>query len=41
MKKVHANIGTIGHIDHGDTTLEEMIFVAYSGKALPKTGQVD
>ena len=25
MKKVHVNVGTIGHIDHGKTTLTAAI----------------
>jgi translation elongation factor EF-Tu-like GTPase len=26
MKKLHVNVGTIGHIDHGKTTLTAILF---------------
>ena len=34
--KVHVNVGTIGHVDHGKTTLTSAIT-----KVLAKTGQAD
>ena len=38
-KKVHVNVGTIGHIDHGKTTLTAAILAvqATKGLATPKT----
>jgi elongation factor Tu len=39
MNKVHVNVGTIGHVDHGKTTLTAAITKAmskiYGGKAVP------
>jgi elongation factor Tu len=39
MKKVHVNVGTIGHIDHGKTTLTAAILAvqAHKGLAEPKS----
>jgi elongation factor Tu len=39
VKKVHVNVGTIGHIDHGKTTLTAAILAvqAVKGLARPKT----
>src|SRR5438552_6253167 len=34
MKKVHVNVGTIGHIDHGKTTLTAAILAVQSTKGL-------
>jgi elongation factor Tu len=34
MKKVHVNVGTIGHIDHGKTTLTAAILAVQSHKGL-------
>src|SRR5438128_5653491 len=34
MKKVHVNVGTIGHIDHGKTTLTAAILAVQAGKGL-------
>src|SRR4029077_11368942 len=34
MKKVHVNVGTIGHIDHGKTTLTAAILAVQSKKGL-------
>ena len=36
MKKVHVNVGTIGHIDHGKTTLTAAILAVQSEKGLAK-----
>src|SRR5436305_1740598 len=36
MKKVHVNGGTIGHIDHGKTTLTAAILAVQSQKGLAK-----
>jgi elongation factor Tu len=32
MKKVHVNVGTIGHIDHGKTTLTAAILAVQATK---------
>src|ERR1700686_2581334 len=37
MKKVHVNVGTIGHIDHGKTTLTAAILAVQAEKGLVKT----
>lgn len=34
MRKVHVNVGTIGHIDHGKTTLTAAILAVQSAKGL-------
>jgi hypothetical protein len=34
MKKVHVNVGTIGHIDHGKTTLTAAILTVQAQKGL-------
>ena len=41
MEKVHVNVGTIGHIDHGKTTLTAAILAvqATKGLARPKSYQ--
>jgi elongation factor Tu len=41
MKKIHVNVGTIGHIDHGKTTLTASILAvqAQKGLARPKAYQ--
>jgi elongation factor Tu len=36
MKKVHVNVGTIGHIDHGKTTLTTAILAVQGAKNLAK-----
>jgi elongation factor Tu len=36
MKKVHVNVGTIGHIDHGKTTLTAAILAVQAAKSLAK-----
>jgi elongation factor Tu len=36
MKKVHVNVGTIGHIDHGKTTLTAAILAVQATKGLAK-----
>jgi elongation factor Tu len=36
MKKVHVNVGTIGHIDHGKTTLTAAILAVQAAKGLAK-----
>jgi elongation factor Tu len=36
MKKVHVNVGTIGHIDHGKTTLTAAILAVQAKKGLAK-----
>lgn len=36
-KKVHVNVGTIGHIDHGKTTLTASILARQATKGLAKT----
>jgi elongation factor Tu len=37
MKKVHVNVGTIGHIDHGKTTLTAAILAVQAHKGLAQT----
>src|SRR3954452_4289778 len=37
MKKVHVNVGTIGHIDHGKTTLTAAILAVQSQKGLAES----
>jgi len=37
MKKVHVNVGTIGHIDHGKTTLTAAILAVQAKKGLAET----
>jgi hypothetical protein len=34
MKKVHVNVGTIGHIDHGKTTLTAAVLAVQAHKGL-------
>ena len=34
MKKVHVNVGTIGHIDHGKTTLTAAILAVQATRGL-------
>ena len=34
MRKVHVNVGTIGHIDHGKTTLTAAILAVQAHKGL-------
>ena len=34
MKKIHVNVGTIGHIDHGKTTLTAAILAVQAKKGL-------
>ena len=34
MKKIHVNVGTIGHIDHGKTTLTAAILAVQAQKGL-------
>jgi len=36
MKKIHVNVGTIGHIDHGKTTLTAAILAVQGEKGLAK-----
>lgn len=36
MKKIHVNVGTIGHIDHGKTTLTAAILAVQAKKGLAK-----
>src|SRR5256714_10649844 len=36
MKKVHVNVGTIGHIDHGKTTLTAAILAVQACKGLAR-----
>lgn len=36
MKKIHVNVGTIGHIDHGKTTLTAAILAVQAHKGLAK-----
>src|SRR5262245_9711607 len=36
MKKIHINVGTIGHIDHGKTTLTASILAVQSEKGLAR-----
>ena len=35
MKKVHVNVGTIGHIDHGKTTLTAAILAVHTHRNKP------
>ena len=37
MNKVHVNVGTIGHIDHGKTTLTAALLAVQAAKGLAKT----
>jgi len=37
VKKIHVNVGTIGHIDHGKTTLTAAILAVQAQKGLAKT----
>ena len=39
--KPHVNIGTIGHIDHGKTTLTAAITKVLSGDARHRPGSLD
>lgn len=41
MKKVHVNVGTIGHIDHGKTTLTAAILAVQAHKGLAKFKSYD
>jgi elongation factor Tu len=41
MKKVHVNVGTIGHIDHGKTTLTAAILAVQAQKGLAKAKDYD
>jgi elongation factor Tu len=41
MKKVHVNIGTIGHIDHGKTTLTAAILAVQAQKGLARARRYD
>ena len=34
MNKIHVNVGTIGHIDHGKTTLTTAILAVQAAKGL-------
>jgi elongation factor Tu len=36
MTKIHINVGTIGHIDHGKTTLTAAILAVQAKKGLAK-----
>jgi elongation factor Tu len=36
VKKVHVNVGTIGHIDHGKTTLTAAILAVQAHKGLAR-----
>jgi hypothetical protein len=36
VKKLHINVGTIGHIDHGKTTLTAAILAVQAKKGLAK-----
>ena len=36
VKKVHVNVGTIGHIDHGKTTLTAAILAVQAAKGLAR-----
>jgi elongation factor Tu len=36
MKKVHVNVGTIGHIDHGKTTRTAAILAVQAAKGLAR-----
>ena len=37
MEKIHINVGTIGHIDHGKTTLTAAILAVQARKGLAKS----
>ena len=39
-KKPHVNVGTIGHIDHGKTTLTAALVKVQSKKGLAKAGRL-
>src|SRR5580693_5189685 len=41
MKKVHINVGTIGHIDHGKTTLTAAILAVQARKGLAEAKRYD
>ena len=41
MKKVHLNVGTIGHIDHGKTTLTAAILAVQARKGLAEAKKYD
>ena len=41
MKKVHVNVGTIGHIDHGKTTLTAAILAVQAQKGLATVKRYD
>ena len=36
MNKIHVNVGTIGHIDHGKTTLTTALLAVQAAKGLAK-----
>ena len=38
MSKVHVNVGTIGHIDHGKTTLTAAILAVQAAKRMMRMG---
>ena len=40
-KKPHANVGTIGHVDHGKTTLTSAITKVLANKGLAKAKAFD
>ena len=40
MKKVHVNVGTIGHIDHGKTTLTAAILAVQAQKGLGRVQEL-
>jgi elongation factor Tu len=41
MRKVHVNVGTIGHIDHGKTTLTAAILAVQAHKGLARAKRYD
>ena len=41
MHKVHVNVGTIGHIDHGKTTLTAAVLAVQAQKDLAKAKPYD
>ena len=41
MHKVHVNVGTIGHIDHGKTTLTAAILAVQARKGLAEAKRYD
>jgi elongation factor Tu len=41
MKKIHVNVGTIGHIDHGKTTLTAAILAVQAQKGLAEAKRYD